>query len=93
MRGNAIISLDGGATTDGTSGGLGGAGDRRLFACCASLPTSIVVGAGTARTENYSGAQMTVAQRRNRQHRGQSEIPPIALVTRSGAPRPRPCRC
>ena len=32
VRGNAISSLDGGATTDGTSGGLGGPGDRRLFA-------------------------------------------------------------
>lgn len=84
VRGNAIISLDGGATTDGTSGGLGGLGDRRLFRILRELADVIVVGAGTARAENYSGAQMTVAQRRNRQRRGQSEIPPIALVTRSG---------
>ena len=84
VRGNAIISLDGGATTDGTSGGLGGTGDRRLFNVLRELADVVVVGAGTARAENYSGAQMTVAQRRNRQQRGQSEIPPIALVTRSG---------
>lgn len=84
VRGNAIISLDGGATTDGTSGGLGGLGDRRLFNVLRELADVVVVGAGTARTENYSGAQMTVAQRRNRQQRGQSEIPPIALVSRSG---------
>ncbi|MCI4676244.1 pyrimidine reductase family protein [Candidatus Mycolicibacterium alkanivorans] len=84
VRANAIISLDGGATTDGTSGGLGGLGDRRLFRILRELADVIVVGAGTARAENYSGAQMTVAQRRNRQRRGQSEIPPIALVTRSG---------
>jgi len=84
VRGNAIISLDGGATTDGTSGGLGGTGDRRLFNVLRELADVVVVGAGTARAENYSGAQMTVAQRRNRQRRGQSEIPPIALVTRSG---------
>jgi riboflavin biosynthesis pyrimidine reductase len=84
VRGNAIISLDGGATTAGTSGGLGGTGDRRLFNVLRELADVVVVGAGTARAENYSGAQMTVAQRRNRQQRGQSEIPPIALVTRSG---------
>lgn len=84
VRGNMISSLDGGAATDGTSGGLGGSGDRRLFNVLRELADVIVVGAGTARTENYSGAQMTVAQRRNRQHRGQTEIPPIALVTRSG---------
>lgn len=84
VRGNMIASLDGGATTDGRSGGLGGAGDRRLFNVLRELADVIVVGAGTARSENYSGAQMTVAQRRNRQHRGQTEIPPIALMTRSG---------
>lgn len=84
VRGNAITSLDGGASTDGTSGGLGGPGDRRLFRVLRELADVIVVGAGTARAENYSGAQMTVAQRGSRQRRGQSEVPPIALVTRSG---------
>jgi len=84
VRGNMITSLDGGASSDGTSGGLGGAGDRRVFLTLRELADVIVVGAGTARTENYSGAQMSVAQRGNRQRRGQSEVPPIALITRSG---------
>lgn len=84
VRGNAITSLDGGATTDGTSGGLGGAGDRRLFALQRELADVIVVGAGTARAENYGGARMTAAQRQRRRDRGQREVPPIALVTRSG---------
>ena len=84
LRGNAIASLDGGATTGGTSGGLGGPGDRRLFAVLREVADVIVVGAGTARAENYGGARMTVAQRHARQARGQSEVPPIALVTRSG---------
>ncbi len=84
VRGNAIASLDGAATTAGTSGGLGGAGDRWLFAGQRELADVIVVGAGTARTENYGGARMSVAQRRRRQSRGQGEVPPIALVTRTG---------
>ncbi|BBY60256.1 pyrimidine reductase family protein [Mycolicibacterium sarraceniae] len=84
VRGNMIASLDGGAATDGKSGGLGGAGDRRVFRTLRELADVIVVGAGTARAENYSGAQMTLAQRAQRQRRGQSEVPPIALVTRSG---------
>jgi riboflavin biosynthesis pyrimidine reductase len=84
VRGNAITSLDGGAATDGTSGGLGAAGDRRLFRVLRELADVIVVGAGTARAEKYSGAQMSVAERGNRQRRGQGEVPPIALVTRSG---------
>ncbi len=83
VRGNMIASLDGGAATEGKSGGLGGAGDRRVFRTLRELVDVIVVGAGTARAENYSGAQMTLAQRADRQRRGQSEVPPIALVTRS----------
>jgi riboflavin biosynthesis pyrimidine reductase len=84
VRGNAISSLDGGATLDGTSGGLGKDGDRLIFQLLRELADVIVVGAGTARTESYAGAQMNVSQRRRRQDRGQQEVPPIALVTRSG---------
>ncbi len=84
VRGNAIASLDGAATTSGTSGGLGGAGDRWLFAVQRELADVIVVGAGTARAENYGGARMSVSQRRGRHTRGQGEVPPIAVVTRSG---------
>lgn len=84
VRANAIASLDGAATTAGTSGGLGGPGDRDLFGVLRELADVIVVGAGTARAENYGGARMSASQRRNRQGRGQSEVPPIAVVTRSG---------
>lgn len=85
VRGNAITSLDGAATTGGTSGGLGGPGDRALFGLLRELADVIVVGAGTARAENYGGARMSAAQRERRRGRGQSEVPPIAVVTRSGA--------
>ena len=84
VRGNAIASLDGGATTAGTSGGLGGPGDRRLFGVQRELADVIVVGAGTARAESYGGVRLTAPQRHARRERGQSEVPPIALVTRSG---------
>ena len=84
LRGNVIASLDGAATTAGLSGGLGGAGDRKLFALLRELADVIVVGAGTARAENYGGARMTAAQRERRRLRGQPEVPPIAVVTRSG---------
>lgn len=84
VRGNAITSVDGGATTDGTSGGLGGPGDRELFGVLRELADVIVVGAGTARAENYGGARMSETQRDRRRRRGQAEVPPIALVTRRG---------
>lgn len=84
VRGNAISSVDGGATTDGTSGGLGSFGDRRLFQVLRDLADVVVVGAGTVRAENYAGVQMSIRQRQTRRERGQQEVPPLAVVTRSG---------
>ena len=84
VRGNMIASLDGGATDDGKAGGLAGPGDRAIFALLRQLADVIVVGAATVRIENYSGAQLSVAARQARQRRGQAEVPPIAVVTRSG---------
>lgn len=84
VRSNFISSLDGGATSDGKSGGLAGPGDKALFGLMRELADVIVVGAGTARVENYGGAQMSAAARQARRERGQSEVPPIAIVTQSG---------
>jgi riboflavin biosynthesis pyrimidine reductase len=84
VRGNMIASLDGGATDDGKAGGLAGAGDRAMFGLMRQQADVILVGAGTVRIENYSGAQFSPAQRQARQRRGQAEVPPIAVVTNSG---------
>src|SRR6516165_7372824 len=84
MRANFITSVDGGATADGSSGAMGGPGDRQIFNLLRELADVIVVGAGTVRVENYSGAHLAVAQRQQRQDRGQSEVPQLAIVTRSG---------
>jgi riboflavin biosynthesis pyrimidine reductase len=84
VRGNMIASLDGGATDEGKAGGLAGAGDRAVFSLMRHAADVILVGASTVRIENYSGAQLPVATRQDRQHRGQAEVPPIAVVTRSG---------
>jgi riboflavin biosynthesis pyrimidine reductase len=83
VRGNMIASLDGGATADGKSGGLGGSGDRALFTLMRDAADVILVGAATVRVEDYSGAQLSVTQREARRRRGQGEVPPIAVVTRS----------
>ena len=83
VRANMISSLDGGATDDGKAGGLAGPGDRALFARMRQEADVILVGAATVRIENYSGAQMSIAQRQERQRRGQAEVPPIAVVTHS----------
>lgn len=84
VRGNMITSLDGGASSDGKSGGLAGSGDRSIFSTMRCAADVILVGAETVRVENYSGAQVAVADRDARQRRGQAEVPPIAVLTRSG---------
>lgn len=83
VRANLISSLDGAATADGRSGALGGAGDRAVFRLMRELADVVVVGAGTVRIEAYSGAQLGVTGRQHRHARGQHEVPPIAIVTRS----------
>jgi riboflavin biosynthesis pyrimidine reductase len=83
VRGNMIASLDGGATAEGKSGGLGGPGDRAVFGLMRQLADVVLVGAGTVRAENYSGAQFSPAQRQARARRGQAEVPPIAVLTNS----------
>ena len=84
LRANFIASLDGGATVGGTTGRLGGPGDRALFSLLRELADVILVGAGTVRVEDYSGARPTIAARHRRQARGQSEVPQLAIVTKSG---------
>jgi riboflavin biosynthesis pyrimidine reductase len=85
VRANFIASVDGGATADGKTGAMGGPGDRLIFHLLRELADVIVVGAGTVRVEGYSGAQLGVAERQRRQARGQSEVPQLAIVTKSGA--------
>jgi riboflavin biosynthesis pyrimidine reductase len=84
LRANFIASLDGSATFAGKSGQLGGPGDRAVFDALREMADVIVVGAGTVRTEGYAGARPTVAQRQRRQSRAQSEVPPLAIVSKSG---------
>jgi riboflavin biosynthesis pyrimidine reductase len=84
LRANFIASLDGGATFAGKSGQLGGPGDRAVFSLLRELADVILVGAGTVRAEGYAGARPSVAQRQRRQACGQSEVPQLAIVTRSG---------
>jgi riboflavin biosynthesis pyrimidine reductase len=72
VRLNFVASVDGAATRDGLSGGLGGPADERYFALLRRVADVVVVGAGTVRAEGYG--PMIVSQPR----RGQ---PVLAIVT------------
>lgn len=85
VRANMIASIDGAATVEGRAGGLAGANDKALFSLMRDVADVVLVGAGTVRAENYAGAQLSVTARQRRQAVGQREVPPIAVITASGA--------
>jgi len=83
VRINMISSLDGAISVKGRSGLLGGPGDKEVFDVLRSLADVIVVGAGTARAERYGPARVSAEHQARRRARGQTAVPPIAVVTRS----------
>lgn len=83
LRMNFITSLDGAATRDGRSGGLGDAADRRVFALLRRQADVVLVGAGTVRIEGYDGMRLDEADARWRAAHGFSEHPVLAIVSGS----------
>ncbi|OLL20982.1 MULTISPECIES: pyrimidine reductase family protein [unclassified Rhodococcus (in: high G+C Gram-positive bacteria)] len=81
VRVNFVSSLDGAVAVEGRSGGLGTPSDKKVFGLLRGLADVIVVGAGTARGENYGGARTSAALRERRLEAGLSEVPPVAVVT------------
>src|SRR5437870_69124 len=61
VRLNMISSVDGATALDGTSGGLGSLGDKRVFAVLRSLADVVLVAAGTVRAEHYGPAAVPIA--------------------------------
>jgi riboflavin biosynthesis pyrimidine reductase len=81
LRANFVSSADGAAYVDGRSGGLSSKGDMRVFAVLRVLADVVLVGAGTARTEEYKPATHRDALKPLRD--GRTATVPIALVTRT----------
>ena len=80
VRANMVTSADGAATVDGRSGGLSGHADQTVFSVLRSLADVILVGAGTARIEQYRPVQL--AETWPSLRAGRPPTPPIAVVTR-----------
>lgn len=83
LRANFIASVDGAATRDGRSGGLGDAADRRMFELLRYEADVVLVGAGTLRDEEYGGFRVSDAAVAWRTARGLPPHPVLALVSRS----------
>jgi riboflavin biosynthesis pyrimidine reductase len=81
VRLNMIVSVDGGTSWNGVSGGLGGPADKALFAIMRTLPDLVLVASGTMRAEHYGPAVLPNDVRAAREARGQRPVPPIAVVS------------
>lgn len=80
---NMVSSVDGVIAVDGVSGPLGGEGDLAGFRALRAAADVILVGAGTARAEQYGPPKVREGARAARVARGQSERPAVAVVSRS----------
>ncbi|MGB3375576.1 MAG: pyrimidine reductase family protein [Microbacterium sp.] len=83
LRMNFIASLDGAATQDGRSGGLGDPADRRMFDLLRREADVVLLGAGTARIEGYGGMRLSDEEAAWRTDAGLAPQPTFALVSRS----------
>jgi riboflavin biosynthesis pyrimidine reductase len=81
LRANMVTSADGAAYLDGRSGGLSSPDDMRIFGILRALADVILVGAGTARVEEYKPARRRPSLGELRE--GRPETATIALVTRT----------
>lgn len=78
---NMVSTVDGRATLDGRSGGLGSRADRELFHALRACVDGVLAGAGTIRAERYGPMIRDDAVRRRRVERGMSEEPLACIVS------------
>jgi riboflavin biosynthesis pyrimidine reductase len=81
LRANFVSSLDGAATHEGLSAGLGSDADQRVFHILRWLADVIIVGAGTVRREGYGGSLLNAAALDWRRSRGLAPHPRLAIVS------------
>jgi len=78
-----VASVDGAATVDGVSSGLGQDGDQAAFRALRAVADLILVGAGTIRAERYGPPKAAAEVLAARRERGQADRAGIAVVSRS----------
>lgn len=79
-----VSSLDGSATYQGISGGLGGPADLLALSRLRASNDVSLVGAATVRDETYLPLTGTLARQNDRTERGLRHAPRLAIVTATG---------
>ena len=82
LRGGFVLSTDGAAAVDGQSRPLQGPADKAVFAALRAVCDAVVVGAGTARSEDYGPVRPAAPARAWREAHGRNPAP-LVLVSRS----------
>ncbi|HEX4008815.1 MAG TPA: dihydrofolate reductase family protein [Solirubrobacteraceae bacterium] len=81
---NFAASADGKATAGGTSGALGGDGDKRLFRLLRTQVDAVMAGTGTLRVERYGPLVTSEVMLGIRAAEGRAAQPLAVTVSRSG---------
>jgi riboflavin biosynthesis pyrimidine reductase len=89
LRINFVASLDGSVEVKGRSGPLGGPADKAVFMAMRGVADVVLVGAGTARAEDYGPVRLPPEVQERRRARGQRARPPLAVVSGMGGLDPR----
>lgn len=79
---NMVATVDGRATIAGGSRGIGGAGDRRMFAELRAVADAVLIGTGTLRAEPYGRLVRSPERRARRLAAGLAEDPTAVLWSR-----------
>ena len=83
LRGGFVVSTDGAIAADGTSRPLSGPADMAAFQALRAVSDAVVVGAGTARSEDYGPVRLRETGRAWRQEHGRPGLPRLVVVSRS----------
>ena len=78
---NMVASLDGKATLEGRTRGLGGEADRQVFHHLRTQADALLVGAGTVRDERYGRATKSDELRAKREQEGLDPDPLMVIVS------------
>ncbi len=84
VRVNMIFSADGAAAFGGRAGPLSSQSDQQLLKILRGFADVVLVGAATARAENYGPVQLSETQQAQRHREGKNKPPPIAVISRTG---------
>jgi len=84
LRAGFVVSVDGAVAIDGSSKPLGSPADKAVFTALRTCADAVVVGARTARTEDYGPVAHRPAAQAWRAAHGRSAETPLVVVSRSG---------